>query len=180
MKPLIFILSLVISPCVLADQRDPRLPDLFAELKSTQSGQQAEQIQIRIWDIWAEHPDPELNEKMFYAMDEMSGNQLSLALASLSEIIELDPEFAEAWNMRATTHFLLGNYRQSLADIMKTLELEPNHFGALSGLGMVYVELEQYYDARNALLRALEINPYLPGAESNLQALDRFFDNTAI
>jgi tetratricopeptide (TPR) repeat protein len=180
MKTFILILILSIAPWALADQHDSRLPALFDELKTTQSEQQAQQIQIRIWDIWAEHTDPEINEKMFFAMDEMGGNQLNLALTSFTEIIELDPEFAEAWNMRATTHFLLGNYRQSLADIMKTLELEPNHFGALSGLGMVYVELDQFFDARNALLRALEINPFLPGAESNLQALDRFFDNTAI
>lgn len=180
MKAFILILTLSIAPRVLADQHDSRLPALFDELKATQSEQQAQQIQVRIWDIWAEHPDPEINEKMFFAMDEMGGNQLNLALASFTEIIELDPEFAEAWNMRATTHFLLGNYRQSLSDIMKTLELEPNHFGALSGLGMVYVELDQFFDARNALLRALQINPFLPGAESNLQALDRFFDNTAI
>ncbi len=103
-----------------------------------------------------------------------------LALQSFSAIIELDPEFAEAWNMRATTHFLLGNYRQSLADILKTLELEPRHFGALSGLGMVYVELGQYLDAQNALSRALQIHPFLGGAQANLDALDRFFNDTAI
>ncbi len=180
MKTFILLLTLFVSPWVLADQNDPRLPELFAELAMAGSEQEATQYEIRIWDIWAEHADPEINDMMFYAMDEMGGNQLGLALQSFSDIITLDPEFAEAWNMRATTHFLLGNYRQSLTDILKTLELEPRHFGALSGLGMVYVELGQYLDAQNALTRALQIHPFLGGAQSNLDALDRFFSDTAI
>jgi tetratricopeptide (TPR) repeat protein len=180
MKTLILLVTLSLSPWVLADQNDPRLPDLFSQLTMAISEQDATQFEIRIWDIWAEHADPTINNMMFHAMDEMGGNQLAMALQSFSTIIELDPEFAEAWNMRATTHFLLGNYRQSLSDILKTLELEPHHFGALSGLGMVYVELGQYLDAQNALTQALQIHPFLDGAQSNLDALDRFFNDTAI
>ncbi len=180
MRNFLTIIFLLSSNWVLADQNDPRLPELFEELKAAEDAMAAGMIEVRIWDIWGEHPDPEIADMMYYAMDELSGDQYSLALRSFTEIIERAPDFAEAWNMRATTHFLLGNYRQSEADIMRTLELEPNHFGALSGLGMVYVELEQYYDARNALRRALQINPTMPGVIANLEALQRFFNATAI
>ena len=180
MKNILAIILLLSSPSVLADQNDPRLPELFEELKAAENAMQAGMIEIRIWDIWSEHPDPEITDMMFFAMDELSGNQYSLALQSFTEIIERSPDFSEAWNMRATTHFLLGNYPESEADIMSTLELEPNHFGALSGLGQVYVEMEQYYDARNALRNALQVNPTMPGVIANLEALQRFFNATAI
>jgi tetratricopeptide (TPR) repeat protein len=180
MKKILILIIVFMPSWAMADQTDPRLPELFEELKMAEDAMQAGMIEIRIWDIWGEHPDPEIDALMAVAMDEMGGNQLHLAVQLFTEIIELEPEFSEAWNMRATTHFLLGNYRQSESDIMRTLELEPNHFGALSGLGMVYVELEQYFDARNALRRALQVNPTMPGVIANLEALQRFFNATAI
>lgn len=180
MKTFLPFILLLVSPWVLADQNDPRLPELFEQLKAVENADDAIMFEVQIWDIWNEHPDPEIAEMMFFALDELSGNQYGLALQSFTEIIELAPGFSEAWNMRATTHFLLGNYRESEADIMRTLELEPNHFGALSGLGQVYVSTEQYFDARNALRRALQVNPSMPGVIANLEALQRYFNATAI
>tara|TARA_R110000824_G_scaffold336_1_gene1812 strand:+ start:236300 stop:236842 length:543 start_codon:yes stop_codon:yes gene_type:complete len=180
MKNFLPLLLIVFSNWAMADQKDPRLPELFAQLKSAENEMQASQFEFRIWDIWAEHPDPEISALMVTAMDELGGDQYATALRLFTQIIERDPDFAEAWNMRATTHYILGNYRESEADIMKTLELEPNHFGALSGLAAVYVDLGQYNDARNALLRVLQINPTMQSAIANLEALRRFFNATAI
>ncbi len=180
MKYILTIVLLLSSSWAYADQNDSRLPELFEELNAAKNSMEAGIIEIQIWDIWGEHPDPEISNMMFLAMDELSGNQYGTALQLFDEIIERAPEFSEAWNMRATTHFLAGNYRESEADIIRTLELEPKHFGALSGLGQVYVAVEQYYDARNALRRALEINPIMPSVIANLEALQRFFNATAI
>jgi tetratricopeptide (TPR) repeat protein len=173
-------LFLLLPSLGLADQNDPRLPELFEQLKAVENADDAIMFEIRIWDIWGEHPEPEVADMMVIALDELSGNQFGLALQSFTEIIERAPDFSEAWNMRATTHFMLGNYQESEADIMQTLELEPNHFGALSGLGQVYVAMEQYYDAHSALRRALQVNPSMPGVIANLEALQRYFNATAI
>ncbi len=75
MKNILAIILLLSSPSVLADQNDPRLPELFEELKAAENAMQAGMIEIRIWDIWSEHPDPEITDMMFFAMDELSGNQ---------------------------------------------------------------------------------------------------------
>ena len=180
MKTFLAIIFLLSPPLLLADQNDPRLPELFEQLKAAENSMDAGMIEIKIWDIWGEHSDPEIAEMMFFAQDELSGNQYGAALQAFTAIIELAPDFSEAWNMRATTHYLLGNYRESEADIMRTLELEPNHFGALSGLGQVYVATEQFYDARSALRRAIQVNPTMPGVIANLEALQRYFNATAI
>ncbi len=180
MKKFLVLIIIFMPAWAMADQNDPRLTELFEQLQNAESANAALRIEARIWDIWNQHPDPDINDLMINALDEMGGNQLGLALQSFNEIIELAPDFSEAWNMRATAHFLLGNYRESESDIMRTLELEPRHFGALSGLGQVYVALEQFYDARNALRRALEVNPTMPGVIANLEALQRYFNATAI
>lgn len=180
MLKLILILTVLLSPWTLADQKDQRLPELFMQLKASENEQDAGLIAIRIWDIWQSHPDPEIDEMMFYAMDELGGGQYRMSLLSFTAIIRLDPEFAEAWNMRATAHFLLGNYLESEQDIMRTLELEPNHFGALEGLSQVYVETGRYLEAQNAILRALEIYPANPVLLANLQALQRFLDDSIV
>ena len=60
------------------------------------------------------------------------------------EVIELDPNWAEAWNKRATVLYLMGKYQLSQNDIDKVLSLEKRHFGALSGQGLVQLSLKIY------------------------------------
>ena len=86
-------------------------------------------------------------------------------------MVAIAPDFAEGWNKRATVHYLLGNYPQSLADIGETLEREPRHFGALSGRGLVYVALEDEVRALKAFDAALAIHPNLTSAAINAATL---------
>jgi tetratricopeptide (TPR) repeat protein len=81
------------------------------------------------------------------------------------------PEYAEGWNKRATVHYMLGNFEESLADIDATLELEPHHFGALSGRGLVHVKLGDYERALSAFEDALEVSPQSAGPRANAKAL---------
>src|SRR3546814_20777188 len=86
-------------------------------------------------------------------------------------MVVIAPGFAEGWNKRATVHYLLGNYGESLADIAETLALEPRHFGALSGRGLVYLRLEDAQRALDAFEQALAIPPNLPAAALNAEEL---------
>ena len=54
----------------------------------------------------------------------MSQNQLSSAHEIFSKAIELDPDWAEAWNKRATVLYLMGDYELSQNDINIVLSLE--------------------------------------------------------
>ncbi|HEY9622421.1 MAG TPA: tetratricopeptide repeat protein [Crinalium sp.] len=78
----------------------------------------------------------------------------------LTEIIQDQPDFAEAWNRRAVLYYIQKQYRKSLADCQHVLSLNPIHFGAMHGLGLCYTALGEYGAAIQAFRQALEIQPY--------------------
>ena len=64
-----------------------------------------------------------------------------LAIKLLDAIIELKPNYVEAWNRRATVYYLQKDYGHAVADIREVLAREPRHFGALAGLGVILQEI---------------------------------------
>jgi tetratricopeptide (TPR) repeat protein len=101
----------------------------------------------------------------------MRAGEPGVALSMFDQATRLDPEYAEAWNGRATAHFMLGNYQKSLKDIERTLKLEPRHFGALAGRGRCYVALDKPRKALAAFEDSLEINPHQPGTKQRARRL---------
>ena len=163
-----------------ADQLDARLDELFQQLLTAENPTQTVQLETLIWQIWVAHDNPEFATLMQSGIDLMNNNELSAALQNFNHLIDLAPDFAEAWNKRATINFLLQDYPASEADIARTLALEPFHFGALSGLGLVYMAQGKYRQAQNAFQAALEVNPSMLGVKNNLQMLDDYLRSTSI
>ena len=89
---------------------------------------------------------------------------------SFSSVINAAPDFAEAWNKRATVYFLMGAYDLSKKDIAQTIAREPQHFGAWSGLGLVETHIGNY-DAALKACRRREIYPFLEGYENMVEKL---------
>ena len=75
------------------------------------------------------------------------------------KVINKNPNFAEAWNKRATAHFMMGNFDLSMQDISKTLQLEPRHFGALDGMSLIFIHTNQPEKAIEVYDKMLEIFP---------------------
>ncbi len=169
----ILLLSVVsLSPvAVRADQNDPQLDGLFKELQEAPDEVAARQIEQRIWALWLAHEDSEVSGLMEIGIGYMAHRNYPSALETFEELVGLAPDFAEAWNKRATVHWLLGNNQDSLADIDKTLALEPRHFGALSGRGLVYVNLEEWELALKAFDDALAVYPQMIGPRLNAEAI---------
>ena len=99
--PLTIFLLLLGSP-IMADQNDPRLELLFKNLKTSLSAQKASFIEKNIWKIWMEHRNPKAQSSMFLGIEAMNNQQLGKALAHFSLLTEIEPNFAEGWNKRAT------------------------------------------------------------------------------
>ena len=95
-------------------------------------------------------------------------------------MVQIAPKFAEGWNKRATVHYLLQNYDESIEDIKSTLLLEPRHFGAISGLGLCYLAQKRYFEALQAYQDVLEVHPNLNGAKRNIQRIKNYLKKQAL
>ncbi len=163
-----------------ADQNDPRLDALFAEIKAAPSYAAAQPAEAAVWRIWSESDDPAARILMADGIAAMARRDYQSALGKFDQIVKIAPDFAEGWNKRATVHYLLGLYAASLSDIDKTLALEPRHFGALSGRGLVFIELDEEELALQSFDAALAIHPTLPGASNNAKILRKRLKDRAI
>ena len=94
-----------------------------------------------------------------------------LAVQLLDAIVKIKPDYIEAWNRRATLHYMRKEYAQSMEDIRQVLIREPRHFGAMSGLGMILQEFGDEKRALDVFRRALEINPHLPKIDEMVKGL---------
>ena len=160
---------LLLSASAFADQNDVRLAELFRSLKATDSVSKAVFFESKIWRIWMEHYDPEVESAMFQGVEAMKLQQFEQAFGLFSLLIKLAPDYAEGWNKRATVLYLMGRFKDSEADVMRTLELEPRHFGALSGQGLIRIALQDWTGAIYFLESALKINPHMYGVIMNLK-----------
>ena len=155
----------------LANQNDPRLGPLFDRLMAAPNAESAAPEEQAIWQIWHESGSAEIDALMLRGLQAMGSRDLRAALAAFDRMVRHAPEFAEAWNKRATLNYLMGRLADSIADIDRTLALEPRHFGALSGLGLVYLALDEEEKALDAFDRALAVHPNLAGADTHIRAL---------
>jgi tetratricopeptide (TPR) repeat protein len=89
-----------------------------------------------------------------------------------TEAIELDPSFAEAYNQRATAHYLMENFEASIDDCDEAIERMPCHFGAWSGKGHALLQLNRLYDAADCYRKAVEIHPHLHCVKETLAEID--------
>lgn len=163
-----------------ADQNDPRLDALFAQLQEAGSGAVAEALDRRIWAIWLESGSAIVDLMMAEGLKAMAVGRNNAALEAFDAAVETAPDFAEGWNKRATVYFLLGDYETSRRDAEKTLELEPRHFGAMSGLGAISLAQDRPDEALGWFRRALEIHPHLEGVETKTRSLEEKVEGRSI
>jgi tetratricopeptide (TPR) repeat protein len=158
----LLVASLALSlPAAAGEAEDQsRLLELFAALKVAPNENVANSIAQQIWAVWIRPSDELLANRLEAAIAARErGGEVSLQM--LDQLIRDFPDFAEAWNQRATLHYMMGNYPASLSDIAKTLELEPRHFGALSGRALIYLEQGQEAPAMRDIRSGLAIHPFL-------------------
>ena len=125
-----------------------------------------------IWRIWSRSGKPEVDALYQIGMDDVERGDIDKAIETFTQVIKLDPSFAEAWNKRATIYFLSGELRKSLADCDEVLKRNPQHFGALAGYAQIHVRLENYEKALDYARRAVAVNPNLEGTREMIEALE--------
>lgn len=162
-----------------ARDRAAALDRQFAGLKAAESEAAAAAITTEIWQLWMTSGDPVLDEMMSEASTALSVGALVRAGNLIDEIVKRRPDWAEAWNKRATLRFVERRFEESLADCVEVLNREPRHFGALAGMGLIAIEQENYKAALSAFRRALAIHPFL-GERAFLPALEKMLEGKAL
>jgi tetratricopeptide (TPR) repeat protein len=119
-----------------------------------------DQATRKIWRIWFQQKGVHGLSMIERSQKLMDSGEMAEAEALLTELINDQPDFAEAWNRRAFLYYTTGDYSKSLIDCRMVIQINPVHFGALHGLGLCYVAMGEYVEAIRAFHRALEIQPY--------------------
>ncbi len=152
-------------------ERNRNIEFLFGALKAAPDDASAKAVEDRIWAVWAMAGNETTNLLMGRAKKASDEKDYDLAVRLLDSVIEIKPDFTEAWNRRATIFFMKKDYASSLADIVKVLTREPRHFGALSGLGLIMQEIGDDKHALDAYRKALDVYPRLKGMEEKVKNL---------
>lgn len=147
------------------------LDTLFAKLQTATDPVAIQELEQAIWQQWTLPTDPAQRQLMVRGISEMQQQELNSAVTTFTRLIELAPQLSEAWNKRATVHWLMGNFKASIADICETVKREPRHFGAYSGLGMIRAEMNEPARAVAAFELAKKYNPHIVGLDTEIARL---------
>ena len=179
-KYLSLLLILFSSINAKAESRKNQLDRLFNELMTDNPALTYETEQ-KIWKIWSTHPtNQNLTEKLTEGSKLVRNKKLLKAIKIFTEVINKDPEWAEAWNKRATVLYMMSDYKGSQNDIEKVLKLEKRHFGALAGQGLVNVKLENYEKAIKSYKRAKEIYPTMQSPDIMIKQIEKLIKQQLI
>jgi tetratricopeptide (TPR) repeat protein len=125
-----------------------------------------------LWQIWSRSGDEATDALFARGMAQLQSAELDSAHATFTQVIALRPDFAEAWNKRATVNFLLERFGDSMRDCDEALKRNPNHFGAMAGYGQMLLASGEVDNALPYLRRALQVNPNMQGVARLLIAIE--------
>jgi tetratricopeptide (TPR) repeat protein len=145
------------------------LDTLFDKLRTATDPSAVQALEEGIWEQWTMVPDGAQRQLMARGIAEMHQQELQNAVVSFTKLIDITPELSEAWNKRATVHWLMGNFPASIADICETVKREPRHFGAYSGLGMIRAQMGEHARAAAAFELAKKWNPHIVGIDAEIE-----------
>jgi len=128
------------------------------------------QAEAALWAMWCRSGRPEHDALLAEGVTALERRDFDGALAILTRLVEAAPDWAEAWNKRATARYLARDFAGAIQDCEATLARKPHHFGALSGQGLCHLALEQFAPAAALFRRALAVHPALGAVRANLQA----------
>ena len=149
-----------------------KLDTLFAEL--AQPGRTDwQRIEGEIVRIWSHSGSDAMDVLLERGNAALAAEDYDLALELFSALTDHAPDFAEGWNARATTFYLLDEYALSIADVERVLALEPRHFGALAGLAFMFEQMGETELALRALRAVQALNPNRDNINETILRLER-------
>lgn len=146
----------------------PAVPDtaneranLLSQLRVAPDPGIAQGLNAQLWEIWLTAPDERAQIMLDSAVERMRLGDLDRAIATLTDLIDYCPDYAEGYNQRAFAHYLRQEFAPALADLDRALAILPEHIGALSGKGLTLIGMGRAAAAQDALRAAVDLHPWL-------------------
>jgi tetratricopeptide (TPR) repeat protein len=164
---------LATGPAPAQEAKDPeRLDTLFAELAEP-GRDDWERIEGEITRIWSRSGSSAMDLLLRRGNEALEAEDYQAALEHFTALTDHAPDFAEGWNARATTFYLMGEFALSMADVERVLVLNPRHFGALAGLAFMFEQMGENELALKALHAVHALNPNRPNINEAILRLER-------
>jgi tetratricopeptide (TPR) repeat protein len=145
-----------------AEIRGEMLAALFEHLGKAADADEAEGIAAAIQRVWLQSDSPTANLLMRRGVAAMEAQHLPLALTVFDRLLILQPNWAAAWEKRATTRLLGGDLDGAIADMRQVLKLEPRNFSVLAALGLALHRQGLDKEALAVLRKSLALDPQQP------------------
>jgi tetratricopeptide (TPR) repeat protein len=164
----------ILTECLLKirDGDNPEMfsmDDLFCQLQfGAESLEDATIVLDMIKEVWKEHSDLHLRQQLDSGITQLVEGKHKSALETFSSILSSDPLYGEAWNKKATVHYMLGEKEKSISAAEEALKLDQRNFQALAGLGLIEMDLAHYEKAIGYFRECLSLNPWLVTVSSML------------
>ncbi len=145
------------------------LDELYDEL-AVAEGADSARIERQIIGIWEKSGSASFDLLLKRGKDALDEGDAEAALDHYAALVDHAPDFAEAYNGRATAYFLLGMMGPALDDLRQALVLNPRHFWAMRGVAVIMEQLDRPADALEVYEAVLALHP---NAAEVVEAADR-------
>jgi len=95
-------------------------------------------------------------------------NQFDKSVADYNKIIQLNPNYAEAYNNMGIVWWEKGDYDKAIVDCNKAIQLNPNLTEAYSNRGITWWKKGDYDKALADFNKAIQLNPNFADAYNNM------------
>lgn len=130
-----------------------------------------------LWMIWFRCGTEGANAELCRGTRALNRKEYQCAKKHFTRAAQLDDKFAEAYNQRAITHFLLEQFDDSIDDCRQAIDRMPCHFGAWAGMGHCHAHEGRLRQAVECYEKALSINPHLDGIHEAVEQLKKELGN---
>lgn len=152
--------------------RAQRLDALYEALKAAPNARSAHAVEERIEAMTMQSGSDTADLLLVRARGVLQTKDYDLTIELLDAVIELSPDFTEAYVQRATALYLKKDIYRALADLRVVIAREPRHFTAYAGLGVILQDLGRDRLALDAYRRAIAIHPHLKGIPNLIKRLE--------
>jgi tetratricopeptide (TPR) repeat protein len=144
-----------------AEARKAELDRAFEALRTAPDESGAALVEARIRTLWAQTASPATTLLLRRGARNVEAQLPAEALEDFDAAIILQPDFPDAWYLRAQAYARAGDTAAAARDLQEVLRLEPRHWAALMSLAALQEEAGNAMGALRSAARPRATRPEL-------------------